>query len=108
MPWGIVDEGVDVTERANFSSRGTMPVDSMSFGISPWGSHHAAGNVAEWCLNEMPPGRLVLGGGWNDAVYAFGKVGGYPAMFSNDTMINPETWNTILGTMIAVRDAHGW
>ena len=86
MPWGIVDEGVDVTERANFSSKGTMPVDSMPFGISPWGAHHAAGNVAEWCLNEMPPGRLVLGGGWNDAVYAYGKVGAYPAMFSNDTI----------------------
>ncbi len=29
-------------------------------------------------------------------------------MFPNATMMQPETWNDILGTMIAVRDAHGW
>ena len=29
-------------------------------------------------------------------------------MFPNATLENPNTWNTILQTMIAVRDAHGW
>jgi sugar phosphate isomerase/epimerase len=29
-------------------------------------------------------------------------------MFPNDVMMKPETWNNILSTMIAVRDAHGW
>jgi hypothetical protein len=29
-------------------------------------------------------------------------------MFPNATLENPKTWNTILATMIAVRDAHGW
>lgn len=29
-------------------------------------------------------------------------------MFPNDVMMKPETWNAILRTMIAVRDAHGW
>lgn len=29
-------------------------------------------------------------------------------MFSNETMLNPQTWNNILSTMIAVRNAHGW
>jgi len=29
-------------------------------------------------------------------------------MFSNETMMNPDTWNEILETMIAVREAHGW
>jgi len=29
-------------------------------------------------------------------------------MFSNDTMTEPETWRSILATMIAVRNAHGW
>lgn len=29
-------------------------------------------------------------------------------MFPNDVMMKPETWNSILATMIAVRDAHGW
>jgi sugar phosphate isomerase/epimerase len=29
-------------------------------------------------------------------------------MFLNATMLNQETWNDVLRTMIAVRDAHGW
>jgi sugar phosphate isomerase/epimerase len=29
-------------------------------------------------------------------------------MFSNDTMMRPETWNNILRAMIGVRKAHGW
>lgn len=29
-------------------------------------------------------------------------------MFANSTLENPRTWNTILGAMIKVRDAHGW
>jgi sugar phosphate isomerase/epimerase len=29
-------------------------------------------------------------------------------MFPNDVMMKPETWNKILSTMIAVREAHGW
>jgi sugar phosphate isomerase/epimerase len=29
-------------------------------------------------------------------------------MFPNATMLDPKTWNEILATMIAVRNAHGW
>jgi len=29
-------------------------------------------------------------------------------MFPNEVMMQPETWNDILETMLAVRDAHGW
>jgi hypothetical protein len=29
-------------------------------------------------------------------------------MFPNEVMMKPSTWNNILATMIAVRDAHGW
>lgn len=29
-------------------------------------------------------------------------------MFPNDVMAKPETWNSILAAMVAVRDAHGW
>jgi sugar phosphate isomerase/epimerase len=29
-------------------------------------------------------------------------------MFPNETMMRQQTWNDILGTMIKVRDAHGW
>jgi hypothetical protein len=29
-------------------------------------------------------------------------------MFPNATLEKNETWNTILGTMIKVQEAHGW
>ena len=29
-------------------------------------------------------------------------------MFPNDTMLKQETWNSVLGAMIKVREAHGW
>jgi hypothetical protein len=29
-------------------------------------------------------------------------------MFPNSTMLNQQTWNDVLGAMIAVRNAHGW
>jgi sugar phosphate isomerase/epimerase len=29
-------------------------------------------------------------------------------MFPNETLEDPKTWNTILATMLEVRDAHGW
>ena len=29
-------------------------------------------------------------------------------MFPNAELMKPETWNDVLGAMIAVRDAHGW
>ena len=29
-------------------------------------------------------------------------------MFPNAVMMKPQTWDDILATMIAVRDAHGW
>jgi sugar phosphate isomerase/epimerase len=29
-------------------------------------------------------------------------------MFSNEVMMKPETWNSILSAMVQVRDAHGW
>ena len=29
-------------------------------------------------------------------------------MFPNAVMMQPQTWNDVLGAMIAVRDAHGW
>jgi hypothetical protein len=29
-------------------------------------------------------------------------------MFPNSTMLEPQTWNDVLGAMIDVRNAHGW
>jgi hypothetical protein len=39
---------------------------------------------------------------------AFAHVCWDGCMFPNATMMQPGTWNTVLGTMLAVRDAHGW
>jgi hypothetical protein len=29
-------------------------------------------------------------------------------MFPNEVMLKAETWNSILGAMVSVREAHGW
>jgi eukaryotic-like serine/threonine-protein kinase len=86
FPWGFVAEGVDVTERANFLGKGTVPVDSMPFGMSTWGAQHMAGNVSEWVRNAKPPGHAARGGSWNDATYAFGRTAAFPEFYSSPTL----------------------
>lgn len=86
MPWGPVDIGGTVEGRANFRSSGTMPVDSFEFGISPFGCHHMAGNVSEWCLNEATEGFLTAGGSWGDLSYLFGYFGTFPAFYSSNKL----------------------
>ncbi|HET7707423.1 MAG TPA: protein kinase [Thermoanaerobaculia bacterium] len=86
FPWGNYSEGIDVSERANFLGKGTLPANALPFGVSGWGAKHMAGNVAEWCRNEMPPGFAVRGGAWNDAVYAFGQTGGFPGFYAAPTV----------------------
>ncbi|MBK5260283.1 MAG: protein kinase [Thermoanaerobaculia bacterium] len=86
FPWGFVPGGVDVTERANFLGKGTLPVDSMLFGMSTWGAQHMAGNVSEWVRNEKPPGHVARGGSWNDATYAFGQSAVFPPLYSSSTL----------------------
>jgi dienelactone hydrolase len=70
----------------NRAGKGTMPVDTMPFGASPWGAHHMAGNVSEWCRNPHPPGYAARGGAWKDAVYAFGQTAAYPGFYSAPTL----------------------
>jgi formylglycine-generating enzyme required for sulfatase activity/dienelactone hydrolase/predicted Ser/Thr protein kinase len=82
FPWGYVGEGVDANERANFRGEGTMPVDSLPFGASPYGALNMAGNVSEWCRNPIPPGYAARGGAWKDAVYAFGQTAAFPPFYS--------------------------
>ncbi len=86
FPWGFVPEGVDVTERANFLGKGTVPVDSMPFGMSTWGVEQMAGNVSEWVRNEKPPGHAARGGSWNDATYAFGQTASFPPSYASPTL----------------------
>jgi sugar phosphate isomerase/epimerase len=77
------------------------------------GSHDKTGRH---CLPDDPNGKLDIAraaGAWlRDAdshpTRAFQHICWDGCMFSNATMMKPETWRSILATMIAVRDAHGW
>jgi len=77
------------------------------------GSHDKTGRH---CLPDDPNGKLTIAkhaGYWlRNADGALTKrirhICWDGCMFPNDTMMKPETWNSILGAMLAVREAHGW
>lgn len=77
------------------------------------GSHDKTGRH---CLPDDPNGKLDIvkyAGFWlRDTDGALTKKVRHlcwdGCMFPNETLLNPQTWNDILATMIAVRDAHGW
>jgi len=77
------------------------------------GSHDKTGRH---CLPHDANGKLNI---VRDAGYWMKDAAGQPTrafqhicwdgcMFPNAVMMDPKTWNDILGVMIAVRDAHGW
>ncbi len=82
-PWGVAPPGADIASRANFRGSGTMPVQSLPSGMSAYGAHHMAGNVAEWCLNQYGDGMMLTGGDFNSPTYSFGNFGSYPPMHSS-------------------------
>jgi hypothetical protein len=77
------------------------------------GSHDKTGRH---CLPDDPNGKLQIAkdaGYWlrdeqGNLTKKFQHICWDGCMFSNETMEKPETWNSILRAMIAVRDAHGW
>lgn len=77
------------------------------------GSHDKTGRH---CLPDDPNGKLDIvkyAGFWlRETDGALTKKVRHlcwdGCMFPNETLLNPQTWNDILATMIAVRDAHGW
>ncbi len=76
------------------------------------GSHDKTGRH---CLPEDPNGKLEIArhaGYWlrnedGSLTKAVQHICWDGCMFSNETMMKPETWTSILRTMIAVREAHG-
>ncbi len=77
------------------------------------GSHDKTGRH---CLPTDPNGKLDIA---RDAGFWLRDEQGKPTravqhicwdgcMFSNAVMTQPKTWNDVLGTMLAVRDAQGW
>ena len=85
MPWGVFYPGDTLTHRANFGTA-TLPVTSSEFGMSQFGAHNMAGNVAEWTLNDSSDGFLATGGSWSDPTYTFAQYGGRPGLFSSDKL----------------------
>ena len=83
MPWGLFTGHEAVERRANFDGRGTLPVESLEFGLSPFGCYHMAGNVAEWCRNPSDEGFATTGGSWGDPPYQFGNYGAFPGSYSS-------------------------
>jgi formylglycine-generating enzyme required for sulfatase activity/predicted esterase len=86
MPWGPIDLNGSVEGRANFKSGGTAPVGQFEFGISPFGCHDMAGNVAEWCSNETSQGFVTAGASWDDQAYLFPYIGELPG-FNNSNKL---------------------
>jgi serine/threonine protein kinase/formylglycine-generating enzyme required for sulfatase activity len=84
MPWGFFYPGEPLDRRANFNINGTMPVNSSEFGMSPFGSYNMAGNVSEWCLNELSTGFAATGGAWGLPSYTFAQYATYPGLYSSE------------------------
>ena len=85
FPWGPLNPR-DVTQRANFESSGTAPVDSFEFGMSQYGVYNMAGNVREWVRNPYDDGFASTGGAWRDPIYQFGNYSHHPALRTDDTV----------------------
>jgi dienelactone hydrolase len=59
-----------IVEWSNFSGKATARVGSYP-SLGAWGTYDMAGNVKEWCENEVEGKRYVLGGGWNEPNYQY-------------------------------------
>jgi len=77
------------------------------------GSHDKTGRH---CPPDDPNGRMnivEIAGLWmrgadGQPTKAFEHICWDGCMFPNSMMLAPQTWNSVLGTMMKVRDAHGW
>lgn len=84
LPWGFFQKDDSLEYRANISGKDTVPIDSFEFGQSPFGAFNMAGNVSEWCFNEITEGFATSGGSWGEPPYGFGSISGFPGFyFSN-------------------------
>ena len=55
---------------SNFTGKTPVRVGSLP-SLGPWGTYDMAGNVKEWCENEVAGKRYTLGGGWNEPNYQY-------------------------------------
>jgi sugar phosphate isomerase/epimerase len=121
----ILPEGFDWSDRDTLDAA----LKTLTSALRPWtidfhvaqndatvkgsGSHDKTGRH---CLPHDPNGKLDIvrhAGYWlrgddGEPTRAVQHICWDGCMFPNATMMRPETWNDILATMLAVRDAHGW
>ena len=55
---------------SNFTGKSPARVGEF-LGVGPYGTYDMAGNVKEWCINEVGDRRYILGGGWNEPNYQY-------------------------------------
>jgi sugar phosphate isomerase/epimerase len=121
----LLPDGFDWTSRQTLDEA----LKTMTGALRPWtidfhvaqndatvkgsGSHDKTGRH---CLPNDPNGKLDVArhaGFWmrddsGQPTRAFAHICWDGCMFPNETMMRPDTWTAVLGTMIAVRNAHGW
>jgi dienelactone hydrolase len=55
---------------SNFTGKSPARVGEF-LGLGPYGTYDMAGNVKEWCTNEVGDRRYILGGAWNEPNYQY-------------------------------------
>ena len=67
----------DILKVSNFGRQGPARVGTYQ-GLTPPGAYDMAGNVKEWCRNEIGNRRYILGGAWSDPGYMFSSADALP------------------------------
>ena len=74
-----IGAAANVTPFSNFAGKGAAAVGAHR-GITGTGVYDMAGNLKEWCWNEITPGtgRYILGGAWSDPPHMFSYADARP------------------------------